>query len=450
MKMRILTTIGLSALLLFSCQKEDDLDRLGDLDFSKPAAVGGSLMAGYQDGALYAKGQEKSLPMLFFDQTEEYGGGALTVPSINEMNGIGINPKPWTSVFQSKSLLGMRTDCEGVESLGPVKTLYSSTGLPDLDNSSSNVNGQYQCVPFATLDRMLDPNFGLSYANGNALPYYHRMASNPGTSTMIGELVDYAPSFLLGWFGMEEVISFAQTGGTSGTLMDPVDFKNRLDSVLTILSNNGTKGVLLNVPDVTALPYFKLVQYNGANLDSSQAADLNSLYTASGANHINFQIGPNPFVCEDADAPQGIRHLQNGEFIMLTAPLDSMKCQLYGLFGRYFKDRYYLSLEEVSQLNATIAAYNMAIEELAQQHDFAFCDTRTFFDKVSDGVMWDGADYNFEFVSGGFIGLDGIYPNQKGGVLLTNEIINAVNNQYGTYIPNVNCLDCDGSLFPAN
>lgn len=441
-------TAILSLALFFSCQKEDDLDRLGEVDFSRPAAIGGSMMSGYQDGALYPKGQEKSIPQLFFDRVAEHGGGSFSTPIMSNDDGIGVNPKPWTSIFQTRSRLNMRTDCEGVESLGPVKSLYQNTDLSDLDQSASNVNGQYQCAPFATLNRMIDPNFGLSFNDGNPLPYYHRAASNPGTSTMIGELVEYNPSFLLGWFGMEEVVSYASTGGTSNTLLDPIVFEQRLDSVLSIMSANGTKGALINIPDVKELPYFQLVQYNGANLDQTQANDLNQLYTASNANHINFNVGPNPFICEDPDAPQGIRHLKNGELLTLTVPLDSMKCQLYGLFGRFFKDQYYLSLDEVSMLDQAILSYNATIAKLAEKYDLALVDANSFYTTVDSGIMWDGAGFNFEFVTGGFIGLDGIYPNQKGYALITNEIIESVNEHYGTHIPNINCLDCDGVIFP--
>ena len=446
--MKLFTATLLITAFLFSCQKEDDLDRLGELDFSRPAAVGGRMMSGYHDGALYPKGQENSLPKLVFDRILEHGGGEFTVPVMTEANGIGINPKPWTSIYQTKSNLNMRSDCEGVQSLGPVKTLYQTTSFTDLEQSASNVNGQYQCAPFATLDRMLDSDFSLSYANGNKFPYYHRMASNPGTSTMIGELIDYNPSFLMGWFGMEEVCSYAQTGGTSNTLTDPVVFEKRLDSVLSIMAANGTKGVLLNIPDVKELPYFQLVQWNGANLDSTQAADLNSLYTASNATHINFKVGDNPFICEDPDAPQGIRHLKSGELLMLTSPLDSMKCSLYGLFGRYFKDMYFLSLDEVSNLDATIQAYNKTLAKLAEKYDFALFDAHTYYQSIETGVMSDGVGVDFEFVTGGFVGLDGIYPNQKGNALLSNALIQSINDYYGTHVSYVNCFSCDGVIFP--
>jgi len=446
--MKLFATTFVIVVLIASCQKEADVDRLGEVDFSRPAAIGGRMMAGYHNGALYPQGQQKAIPQLLFDQIEQYGAGTFETPVMTKEEGIGINPKSWTSTFQSRSKLKMSKDCEGEESLGPVKSLYQSTTFSDLEHHSSNINEQYQCAPFATLDRMLDPSFGVSYANGNPYPFYHRMAKDPGNSTMMGELMNYDPTFIVSWFGMEEVLTYAQTGGTDNTLMDPVVFEERLDSVLSIMAQDGTKGVLLNIPDVKQLPYFQLVAYNGADLDQSQAEGLNSLYSSSNAGHIKFKEGKNAFICDDPEAPQDIRQLKNGELLTLTVPLDSMKCELYGLLGSYFKDQYYLSLEEVSQIDEAILTYNNILEKLAAQYDFALFDAHTYFQTIEDGVVWNGADYTFEFVSGGFVSLDGIYPNQKGNVLLTNEIIRSINSYYGTQIPNVNCLDCDGVLFP--
>lgn len=449
LKMKLFTAALCSLALLFSCQKEDDLDRLGEIDFSRPAAIGGRMMSGYSNGALYPKAQENAIPQLLFDRIEAHGGGTFSTPVISSEDGIGNNPKPWTSIFQTKSNLEMTTNCEDVESLGPVKSLYQTTSLSDLDQSASNVNGQYQCAPFATLNNMLDPNFGLSFANGNPFPYYHRMASNPGTSTMIDELIEYNPSFLTAWFGMEEVARYAQTGGTSGTLMHPVDFKVKLDSIMSILADNGTKGVLFTIPDVKQLPYFQLVQYDGANLSQGQADSLDELYKGINAPHVEFNAGPNPFICWDPDAPQDFRQLKNGELLTLTIPLDSMRCDGLGVYlGRFLKDQYYLSLDEVSQLDQSIQSYNLALTNIAEKYNFALFDANAYFKSVESGVVWNGADFDFEFVSGGFVGLDGFYPNQKGNALIANEVIKTVNDYYGTHIPNVNCASCDGVLFP--
>ena len=449
MKLKLYSTLLIS-LLLFGCQKEDDLDRLAELNFDRPAAIGGRTLAGYQDGALYVKGQENSIPSLIFKQVEEYGGTSFDVNTMSSSGelGVGINPTPWVSVFQSKSSLGMRIDCNGEESLGPVKQLYPSTDLPDFNNSSTNVNKQNQCIPFARMKDLNDPNFGLSYANGNNFPYYHRKAENPGTSTMLSELIDYNPSFLIAWLGMEDIYSYALNGGYGDPIPSAADFKVTLDSVLSILHANGTKGVLANVPSIEDLPYFNLIPYNNANLTQDQADQLNTFYSAAGANHISFSEGLNPFVMEDPNAPFELRQIMQGEYLTLTVPLDSMRCFLYGLQGNYFKDRYVLSLTEISEINNAIITYNQVIAELAEKYDFAMFDANSFYQKMDSGMKWNGVDYSFEFVSGGFIGLDGVYPNQKGHELLANEMIKAINLKYSSAIPNVNCFSCDGSLFP--
>lgn len=449
MKLKLYATL-LTGLILFGCQKEDDLDRLAELNFDRPAAIGGRTLAGYQDGALYIKGQQNSIPGLIYEQIEEYGGSPfdVNIASASGNKGVGINPKPWTSIFQTKSTLGMRVDCNGDESLGPVKELYTTTDLFDLENTSQMVNKQNQCIPFARMSDLNDPNFGLSYDDGNDFPYYHRKAENPGTSTMLSELVDYNPSFLIAWLGMEDIYSYALNGGYGSTIPSAADFKTTLDSLLSILHDNGTKGVLANIPSIEDLPYFNLIPYNNANLTQGQANQLNSFYSAAGANHISFSEGPNAFVMEDPDAPDGLRQIMEGEYLTLTVPLDSMRCFLYGLQGNYFIDRYVLSLTEVSEVNSAIISYNQVISELAEKYDFALFDANSFYQDLESGMKWNGVDYSFEFVSGGFIGLDGVYPNQKGHELLANEMIRAINQKYASAIPNVNCSDCDGSIFP--
>ena len=449
MKLKLYATLLIS-LIIFGCQKEDDLDRLAELSFDRPAAIGGRILAGYQDGALYIKGQQNSLPGLIFEQIEQYGGAPfdVNIMSASGNKGVGINPKPWVSIFQTKSTLGMRVDCNGEESLGPVKELYSTTDLFDFENTSQVVNRQNQCIPFARMSDLNDPNFGLSYDNGNDFPYYHRKAENPGTSTMLSELIDYNPSFLIAWLGMEDIYTYALNGGYGDAIPSAASFENTMDSILSIMSANGTKGVLANIPSIEDLPYFNLIPYNNANLTEDQADQLNTFYSAAGANHISFSEGPNPFVMEDPDAPNGLRQIMQGEYLTLTVPLDSMRCFLYGLQGKYMIDRYVLSLTEVSEVNSAIISYNQIIADLADKYDFALFDANSFYHNLKSGMKWNGVDYSFEFVSGGFIGLDGVYPNQKGHELLANEMIRAINQKYGSAIPNVNCFDCDGSIFP--
>ena len=65
-------------------------------------AIGNSLTAGFQDGAIYTDGQEQSLPALLAKQfqTEGVGGGDFGQPDINSVNGYsgsGVDGIPGTS-----------------------------------------------------------------------------------------------------------------------------------------------------------------------------------------------------------------------------------------------------------------------------------------------------------------------------------------------------------------
>ncbi len=440
-----------AALTAVSCSKTEDIDRLGELNFERPAAIGGSYMAGYQDGALYTKGQENSIPALIFNQIKEFGGGDFTLPLMTEQaeDGIGLNPKPWESILQTRSRLSVVIDGDGVPSLAPVKQIYDNENLADLNPTYTDLPGQYQCIPFARASNFLNPNFGAPLAAGNPNPFYHRWAQAVGSSTPSSELAAYNPSFVIAWLGVDDIFGYAASGGFNQTIPSAAEFKENLENILEDATSSGAKGVLATIPNPLKLPFFTLVAYNAVELEADDAEDLNGLYTAAGITHIQFQEGFNSFVIEDFDDPSGTgrRQIRNGEHLLLTIPRDSITANLYGLQNPIHR-RYVLDLAQVSLINERTNQYNMVIRELADRYDFAVFDANSYFENVKSGIKWNGADFSLEFVSGGFLSLDAINPNQKGYALLANGFIEAINAKYGTKIPNVNCSTCDGVIFP--
>ncbi|MCE9539982.1 MAG: SGNH/GDSL hydrolase family protein, partial [Bacteroidetes bacterium] len=180
----------------------------------------------------------------------------------------------------------------------------------------------------------------------------------------------------------------------------------------------------------------------------TQADSLNDIYVPAGLTHITFEQGRNGFVIDDASANGGVRQLHAGEFITLSVPLDSMKCEKYGLVYNTIKNRYALDSSEVFMIDAAINSYNAVIIQKAAQYNLALTDMHAYFNSVKSGIKWNGADFNSTFVSGGFFSLDGYNPNQKGYALIANEFIKAINTKYNAIIPTVNCVECDGVLFP--
>lgn len=420
----------------------------GSADFSKTIAIGGNYMAGYQDGALYQKGQKLSLPALLTEQFKLVGGGRFNQALMPDNNGLGLNSKVWESWFVSPSHLGYKTDCQGVSALKPKKNLLSeSEAAPYLAGTAGN-SFQNLAIPFVNSIDYFNPALGNSFSSLNTNPYYHRLASNPGVSTIYADAKAQSASFITAWLGMEDIYNYASSGGTASAIPSSVNFSAFLDTILIGLTSNGAKGIIATIPDFRVFPYYTLVAWDNADLRQTQADSLNDIYVPAGLTHIHFVKGHNGFVIDDAAANGGVRQLHAGEYITLSVPLDSMKCEKYGLVYNTINDRYALDSSEVSMIDEAINSYNAVIIQKAAQYNLALVDMHSYFNSVKSGIKWDGADFNATFVSGGFFSLDGYHPNQKGYALIANEFIKAINTKYSAVIPTINCAECEGILFP--
>lgn len=447
MKITLSFVLIFSLIALNSCKKEDDLDRIGNVKADRPAAIGGTILSGYQDGALYAKGQENSIANLFFQQLQNYDGGDFTIPTIsNEIDeGVGINLNTFQNYFRYRSWLRLVTT-DGETSLDPVYETYESNPS-DINQLSTTFNGQYQCIPFAYIENFMDADFGLSFQEGNNNPFFHRFSQNPGTLSSLDEITAYDPTFSLIWLGMDDIYNYAISGGDTTEIPSSSDFKNNLDLIVSELIKNDGQGVLINIPSIEDLPFFTLVDYDAPDLDSSQAASLTELNNVSGFNHITFKEGRNPFVIFDDQHPSGRRQLVLGEKVLFSLPLDLVQENLMGV-ANPMANRYVLTFEQESKIKLAIQEYNMVIKEVAESYNLAHCDINSYFRQVDAGIQWNAQDFSLTFASGGFISLDGVNPTQKGNELITNKVIEAVNQKYSSNIPNVNCTNCDGVLFP--
>ncbi|MCX6294979.1 MAG: SGNH/GDSL hydrolase family protein [Bacteroidetes bacterium] len=420
----------------------------GDADFSKMVAVGGNYLAGYQDGALYKKGQSLSIPALLAEQFKLVGGPIFNQALMPDDNGLGLNSKIWESWFVTPSHLGYKTNCEGVTSLSPLKNAISNiAATPYLSGIAGN-SVQNLAVPFATVSDYFNPAFGLSSFTGNTNPFYARLASNPGVSTLYGDVHQQNATFITAWLGMEDIFNYASRGGTGAAIPSATSFANYLDSILGGLTANGAKGVIANIPDFRSFPYYTLVAWDNAELRQTQADSLNDIYIPAGLTNIFFVEGRNGFVIDDPSVFDNIRQLHAGEYITLSAPIDSMKCYKYGLLINTINDRYALDSSEVYEIDQATSAYNSIIAQKANQYNLAFVDMNSYLKKVVSGIKWNGVDFNAEFVSGGFFSLDGYHPNQKGYALIANEFIRSINSKYNAFIPDVYCTECDGVKFP--
>ena len=451
MKYSIITSFLAFCFFLSACTPELDMPKpnAGDANFSKMIAVGGNYLAGYQDGALYEKGQRLSIPALLAEQFKLVGGPVFNQALMPDNKGLGVNSKLWESWFVTPSHLGYKTSCLGITSLSPLKNTISTTvATPYLTGMAGN-SVQNLAIPFATITDYMNPALGYSSITGNTNPYYGRIASNPGVSTIYEDARQQNATFITAWLGMEDIYNFASKGGTGAPIPSATSFANYLDTILGGLTANGAKGVIANIPDFRSYPYYTLVAWDNAVLvRQSQVDSLMDIYTASGLPQLVFQLGRNGFVINDPVSIGGVRQIHAGEYITLSVPIDSMKCYKYGLFFETINDRYVLDSTEVYEVDQATSSYNAVIAQKASQYNLALVDMNSYMRSVVTGIKWNGVDMNTVFVSGGFLSLDGYHPNQKGYSLIANEFIKAINSKYKAFIPEVYCTECDGVKFP--
>ncbi|MFM7853855.1 MAG: hypothetical protein ACKO96_18510, partial [Flammeovirgaceae bacterium] len=107
---------------------------------------------------------------------------------------------------------------------------------------------------------------------------YARFASNPGTSTIIGDALTAQPTFFLFDLGNNDVLGYATTGGSGVIPITPTSaFQAQYSAAMTaLLANPNVKGVLGNIPDITTIPFFRTVLWNAIPMDAATAASVNA------------------------------------------------------------------------------------------------------------------------------------------------------------------------------
>lgn len=410
----------------------------GELDPSRFVMIGGSHSAGFMDDALYYDGQQASVANLISIQLSDVGGGAFYQALMNP-NSVGINLQGL-----SRTKLGYKTDCVGVSSLSPVR--LASAGDVNAWNdhlyNAAQPFGNYS-IPGMAIQQVNEIGYG-DALNVNYNPFFKRMAQT-ANSSVLGDAMSVNPTTFAMMLGIEDVLPYVKKGASSGSMTSTSDFELAYQNMLTTVTSNGAKGVITTIPDVTDFPYFTTIPYNGLNLDAAKAASLNQIYNPLG---YSFVVGANPFMIEDPSAGAfGVRPMQPGELLLLSIPLDSVKCNQMGSIYP-FRNEFVLTLDEIAAIRTQINEYNAVIYSLAQDHSIAVADIRSKVDALTTGLVYNGITMSSKFVSGGAYSLDGIHFNPRGSAIMANEIIKALNKTYKANIKQVNAVSYGATDFP--
>ena len=482
-----------SILMSVSCKTDFDTDvssatvSSGEADFSKYVALGNSLTSGYRDNALYVDGQNESYPSIIAHQMKLAGGGDFKQPLMADNLGgipqVGIGNK-----------LMLTTAADG--SLTPVPV----TGNGTTTLASIYSGGPYQNlgVPGAKSYHLVAPGYGSAagLASGTANPYFVRFASSP-TTTVLTDAASQAPTFFSLWIGNNDVLGCATSGGDgSNPITDPALFTRAYTAIINTLTSTGAKGVVANIPNVTAIPFFTTVPYNPVPLDAAQVSQLNQqvfgplkqILTAYGQGaRINLvQTANNALLIKDesltdlsqqigaALAAAGVpaqqagligkvygqaRHATKADLIPLTtrSVIGTKPSSPYAVapFDKYgvtypLEDSHVLSVTEKDEVLAATNTFNSTIKSIADAKGLAFVDAAKKMEELAktSGIQYSGVRYSAKFVTGGTFSLDGVHLTGRGYALIANEFITSINKKYNSTLPLVNAGAYSGITFP--
>lgn len=487
-----------SAAFLASCEvdfeepiTDDGFYDAGTANLSTFVAVGNSLTAGYADGALYITGQENSYPNILAEQFAKAGGGEFTQPLVDDnLGGLTLSGNV---IAENRFVLS--ADTEGNAS----PTRLEGTPTTDVANALASPFNNMG-IPGAKSYHLVAPGYGdvNGVLTGTANPYFARIATS-SSATVVGDAASLSPSFFSLWIGNNDILSYATTGGAGvdqtgnldpttygpNDITDPMVFASVYSQEVEALMASGGQGVLLNIPDVTSIPYFTTVPVNSIPLDEPTAAALNAQFAQyndvilptlvtfgvisadeAASRTINFTAGlGNAPIIRDVDLTdvstilQGppanlpeelanllgqLRQANANDLIVLPAAsvlgtqVGDDPLQINGVSVPLANELVLTAMEQ-ARVSTAAASYNATIQGLAAANDLAFVDARSALAQVANGgVAFDSGLLTNAFVTGGAFSLDGVHPTPRGYAYTANLIIEAINAKYGATIPSVN------------
>ena len=432
----------------------------GNAVFTNYLAIGGGYTAGMADSSIYVSSQLNSFPMRLFEQ---FG----TVAGNSAAKGPFIQPLLTSDAGYPglKFVLGTVMDtCQGTSSLMPIT--YPGTPVATDGNAyvSPANNGQINNIGVPLL-RVADFDVaGYAFLSPFAKRFYHNVNGTPKDelSFMVHNLY---PTFFTFWLGQEDVLGYALAGGQGignidsghanplgANLYAPNDitpltvFETLYDSALNVAMSTGASGAVINIPDITLMPFFNAIPADGLYLTRQGQADtLNAFWKGKLPQDPVFHIGYNYFIVKANDGLQ--RQAVPGELILLTTPIANLTCYGWGSYVA-IPQQYVLTTDELQFIRTAITNFNGFIYQESLKYHIAYVDMNTYISTLSGGMAYNGINYSTSFVSGGAYSLDGINFTQRGYALIANQILTTINSYYHSTLPLTNANAYLGIQFP--
>jgi hypothetical protein len=395
-------------------------------DFTKFVAIGASVDAGFLDNCWVKYGQVDSWNAIL---ARRAGAGSFEQPLL-DTPGVG--------------------GCMVLTSLAPTFSNRPSEAKP------------LNLTLARPYDNLSIPGYTLALANTKKVPSSATDVAGLVLRTLNATQVEQAasrqPTFVsIGIYG-NEILGPA----TSGTAVDGVTvmpaamYAASYQTLVNTLkaSQGGTgKGVAQLIPDVTTIPFTSTIPpyitsggkvvtgadgkpvtflgSKGGNIAAPGAAmapiPADSLVNITASAFLASGYGIPCAVLDAGGAPANDPRRTN-----CNKPLPDNANATLGIPGVV------LYPDEVALLKARGAEFNAQIRSIATAAGYKVFDTTAFFaDLKTHGREYAGITVNSAFLSGGIISYDGVHPTALGYAVWADEMVQFINETYGTTIPRV-------------
>ena len=416
-------------------------NHLMPLDLSRFVSIGDSITSGYTDGALFYEGQLHAFSNLMAQQFKTVGGGNFNQP-LMKPDSVGVG-------FYGNARLAFKNKSDTSNNQQAPEYIAKQGDLSVFIENIFAKQGPFHnmSVPSAKLISLVKVGIGNPKNGvGNYNPFFTRMASHVESASILSDALALDPTFFTLFIGNNDVLTYASSGGTMDIITPSegiigVGFNESLSAVVNALIERGAKGAISNLGNITSVPYFTVISFDGLLLTKVEAEQLTTLYSEFG---LTFHEGRNPFVIADPSAnSKGIRQINKGELIMLEIQLDPNK-------NNYLKaetpipKKYVLTISEISKITEALTSYNDAIEQIAIEKKLAFIDVNSFTKTLKTDISYDEVNRCATYHENRIFSLDGLHLNARGQALLANLFIKEINETYDcsiAFVPDINHPD---------
>lgn len=394
------------------------------LSFARYVALGDSVTAGYASGGLVQFYQERSYPGMLarYAQANDFQQPLVSAPGLAPL--LELQSLVPTVIVPSGTIPGQPINAA-------LARPYNNLGVPGADiYDMLNTVGDIQNLLAGNTDNVMHdlilrtPAVENPPGSGNYVAF-----------TAITQAIALDPTFLTMWIGNNDILGAAiYATPIDGVTMTPLaSFEAMYAGALNALTSmTSAPMVVMTIPDVAAFPFVTtLAPY--LTVPGVGQVPLIGSGPPGGA------PGPLPadaYVTLGASSllAQGIGVPLELGGTGIPLPEDLTVVQGQAVPGVV------LRREEVQVISARINDMNNVIRSLANAHGIPVLDVNAFFGRIVSGHPYvvGGVDLTADFLVGGIFSYDGVHPQNIGYAIIAVELIDLVNDYYGTNIPQVN------------